>query len=227
MDWNAAIEKNQEALKRILAALVAMAGLAGGDSGTLPCHLHRAVLRLLRPAEAATRRLVIVAARGIAVAPLHHAPPAPSRCRFSIRFSVGRAVHVAPPAACRASRFPASPSGFPSRHHHPATRSTPHGLAAGSQHWPRHSTTCRHRPGVSRAGGARDAIIAQNRNRDAAAQTGETRHLPHRQARPCRLWPLRPGCPPGWRRKPEHEVHEVLNNTHGLAFWALERRDTS
>ena len=27
MDWNAAIEKNREALKRILAALAAMAGL--------------------------------------------------------------------------------------------------------------------------------------------------------------------------------------------------------
>ena len=67
MDWNAAIEKNREALKRILAVLVAMAGLADGGAGTLLRHLHRAVLRLLRPAEAATRRLVIVAARGVVV----------------------------------------------------------------------------------------------------------------------------------------------------------------
>jgi hypothetical protein len=29
MDWNAAIEKNREALKRVLAMLVAMAGLGG------------------------------------------------------------------------------------------------------------------------------------------------------------------------------------------------------
>ncbi|MCC0044134.1 MAG: hypothetical protein H6892_07105 [Brucellaceae bacterium] len=35
----------------------------------LPRHLHRAVLRLLRPAEAAARRLVIVAARGIETPP--------------------------------------------------------------------------------------------------------------------------------------------------------------
>ena len=34
---------------------------------TLPRHLHRFVLRLLRPAEAATRRLIIVAARGLVV----------------------------------------------------------------------------------------------------------------------------------------------------------------
>ncbi len=47
MDWNTGIEKNREALKRILAALVAMAGLVDGGAGTLPRHLH-AVLKLLR-----------------------------------------------------------------------------------------------------------------------------------------------------------------------------------
>ncbi|MGN6469018.1 MAG: hypothetical protein ACTHLC_05485, partial [Rhizobiaceae bacterium] len=78
MDWNAAIEKNREALKRVLAMLVAMAGLGQSAIGrrqsesaqaadgltdcplptadcrpTLPRHLRLAVLRLLRPAEAA------------------------------------------------------------------------------------------------------------------------------------------------------------------------------
>ena len=105
MDWNAAIEKNRAALKRVLAMLVAMAGLDGfssplaGEDGsarrgraeppaepgegcshglpvTLPRHLHRAVLALLRPAEAAARRLIIVAARGLVVA----LPPARPRC---------------------------------------------------------------------------------------------------------------------------------------------------
>jgi hypothetical protein len=41
------------------------------------------------------------------------------------------------------------------------------------------------------------------------------------------VWPLRPGRPPGWRQRPDHEVHEVLNVVHGLAFWALESPDTS
>ena len=36
---------------------------------TLPRHLHRAILRLLRPAEAAARRLIIVAARNLAPPP--------------------------------------------------------------------------------------------------------------------------------------------------------------
>jgi hypothetical protein len=105
MDCSAAIEMNRVALKRILAMLVAMAGLGDaaftsplrggrrspdrrvgvieapqpppdasrrpplkGEVGlALPRHLHRAILRLLRPAEAAARRLVIVVARGLVV----------------------------------------------------------------------------------------------------------------------------------------------------------------
>src|SRR6188472_4379134 len=85
MDWSLAIEKNREALKRVLAMLFAM--VASGDGGsptgarssTLPRHLHRFVLRLLRPAEAAARRLIIVAARGLVVglAPPRTAKPRP------------------------------------------------------------------------------------------------------------------------------------------------------
>ena len=69
---DAAIERNRVALARIVASLVAMAGLAldpeaRGPGRTLPRHLWRAVLRLLRPAEAAARRLIIAAARGLVV----------------------------------------------------------------------------------------------------------------------------------------------------------------
>jgi hypothetical protein len=105
MDCSAAIEMNRVALKRILAMLVAMAGLGDaaftsplrggrrspdrrvgvieapqpppdasrrpplkGEVGlALPRHLYRAILRLLRPAESAARRLIIAAARGLVV----------------------------------------------------------------------------------------------------------------------------------------------------------------
>ena len=106
MDGSVPIEQNREALKRILAMLVAMAELgsrglgAGGQftffpqkgaavqnqaqaeksklspaltpapspALTLPRHVYRAMLLLLRPAESAARRLIIAAARGIVVA---------------------------------------------------------------------------------------------------------------------------------------------------------------
>ena len=73
MDGTAAISNNLGALKRILTGLVAMAGLAGlrdcGETGkTLPRHLRLAILRLLRPAESAARRLIIASASGLVVA---------------------------------------------------------------------------------------------------------------------------------------------------------------
>lgn len=75
MNWQLAVAKNLEALKRVLAMLAAMVEMAVGEDGLphstknarLPRHLHRFVLRLLRPAEAATRRLIIIAARGLVV----------------------------------------------------------------------------------------------------------------------------------------------------------------
>ena len=92
MDWNAAIEKNREALKRVLAMLVAMAGLDGGRPATLPRHLHRAVLSLLRPAEAAARRLIIVAARGIVVALPPASPRKPRPTSTILRNGIGTGI---------------------------------------------------------------------------------------------------------------------------------------
>ena len=68
MDWALAIERNSEALKGIIAALFAMLGLDGeAVVGRIPHPLHRAVLRVLWPAESAMRRLIIIAARGLVV----------------------------------------------------------------------------------------------------------------------------------------------------------------
>src|SRR6185503_1711372 len=57
-----------------VAALFTMLGLAGDVAVMrIPQPLHRAVLRVLWPAESAVRRLIIIAARGLVV------KPAPSR----------------------------------------------------------------------------------------------------------------------------------------------------
>lgn len=71
MDWAKVIERNGGALRLVLAGLAAMAGPApAGARPTLPRRLHRAILRLLRPAEAALRRLVVIVARDrVAAAP--------------------------------------------------------------------------------------------------------------------------------------------------------------
>ena len=68
MDWDLAIKRHSEALKGIIEALFAMLGLVGEATvGRIPHPLHRAVLRVLRPAESAVRRLIVIAARGLVV----------------------------------------------------------------------------------------------------------------------------------------------------------------
>ena len=65
MDWDLAIKRNSEALQGIIAALFAMLGDV--TVARIPQPLHRAVLRILRPAESAVRRLIVIAARGLVV----------------------------------------------------------------------------------------------------------------------------------------------------------------
>ncbi len=131
MDGTAAISNNLEALKRILAGLVSMAGLgclssplAGEDGSarrgkaepldepgegsgthpTLPRELHPAKLRLLRPAESAARRLIIAAARGLVVSlpPLRKSRPKPATAEPLLR-RFGIAVVASPADLARAA----------------------------------------------------------------------------------------------------------------------------
>jgi hypothetical protein len=59
MDWARAVEINRVALSRIVAELLAMVGLMSTVK----------MERLLRPAESALRRLIVIAARGLVVQP--------------------------------------------------------------------------------------------------------------------------------------------------------------
>ncbi len=60
MDWDLAIKRNSEALVEIVADLFAMLGFALTDTAArLPWPTYRAVLRILRPAESALRRLIV------------------------------------------------------------------------------------------------------------------------------------------------------------------------
>ncbi len=83
MDWDLAIKRNSEALIEIVADLFAMLGLVAltDTVSRLPWPTYRAVLRVLRPAESAMRRLIVVAARGLVVKP---AASRPTRARAVI-----------------------------------------------------------------------------------------------------------------------------------------------
>src|SRR3954451_19218451 len=70
MDWAYAIERHRQPLLGIVATLYAMIGLTEDRRvERLSWPLYRAVLSVLRPAESAVRRLIVVAARGLKVKP--------------------------------------------------------------------------------------------------------------------------------------------------------------
>ena len=272
MDWNAAIERNGRALKRILAMLVAMAApacRAGRPQSGPPCRAistaryspccvrpkrprggwsswPRVVLprrrrrarkrpcprRRARPGPNPGRSSSTTArAPGLSCPPAYgpgrscRASPrrvrrhGHSRFHCSIRCAGSRTTGVRS-AACRASRRPASRDrGSDRRPLSPddpidATRLALRLQAVGRalDDLPAHARR------FARWRARRDAAGAQNKKGRGAGL--------HR-----RVWPLRPGRPPGslptGRRRSAHEVHEVLADLHSFAFSALERRDSS
>ena len=227
MDWNAAIDINRDALKRVLASLVAMAGFGGALAfrPSLPRHLHRAVLRLLRPAEAATRRLVIVAARGLAVA---LAPPRPRKAEPGLPFvrngigtgivlpsGAARPGPAARPAAAHASGLSLfDPTRPPFARRRPKPSGVPRIWAPGCGDpiaVPARKPPAPDDPVDATRLGLRLAALAsvlddlpKHATRFARwrARNASERNAGHRDAASARprfrrRWPLRPGRPPG------------------------------
>jgi hypothetical protein len=225
MDWAAAIERNSEALKGIVAELFAMLGLAGEAARLrIPQPLHRAVLRVLRPAESAVRRLIIIAARGLVVklAPSRPMPAGP----------IGKGGGSRRPSF---QLFDTRKYFAELRQHHRKFRRNPPRI-----HFFPYDTLSPARPPLAVPAPPPDGLVGATRlTRRLQALKLALEDLP-RQARRLARWrvrrenapspkftsPLRPGPPPGHRRKPVHEVDEVLIECHWLAFDAM-KPDTS
>jgi len=127
MDWQGVVEKQGRMLREVLATLVALAGLRAGltspgegENGsarrgeaetlaergegvapTLPRRTYRAVLRLLRPAEAAARRLIIIAAQGLTVTLPPPRKAKPRKKRRSVYVRPGRGTGIVVPWGVR------------------------------------------------------------------------------------------------------------------------------
>jgi len=247
MDWSVAVEHNREGLKRILALLIAMAGLADGvEATTLPRRLHRSILRLLRPAEAAVRRLVIVMAQGLVATlpPPRRAKANPKANSIFVRNGVGTGI-ILPPGVRPADVIANAPStsstprlSFPlldvlrlPRRERPVARSVPRICRPG--------VTAPFPVAARRPPSSDDPVDAKRLALRLKILGRVLDDLP-RQARRMarwlarcnarltrRLWPLRPGRPPGSRKRRTHEIDHILSETHAMAFDVLERRDTS
>jgi hypothetical protein len=306
MDWALAIEKNREAPKSVLAMLVAMvAAVNGGGAGgqfpflpqkgsdasgqrqpeksklspALPRHLHRSVLRLLRPAEAAARRLIFVAARGLVVKvgpPRRRKPNAKPLLNRKNGFGTNVVIRPGPLPEWARALAPKRSSTvslplfdplkrFGVRRRYVKQGNIPRISLLGDRPFnplfarphlpdpvpqppspddPLDASRLHRRleaigralddlPGqakrFARWQARRDARVAQRRDHDTADSQGggEVDRGGNGSRRLQRLSPMRPGRPPGWRRKPDHGVYEVLNDIHGLAVCVRDAADTS
>jgi hypothetical protein len=206
---------------------------------TLPRHLHRAILRLLRPAESAVRRLIIVMARGLVVT---LAPPRPRKAKPASTFLrkpggtgilMPRGSMASARPAPRTLALPLLDRLRPFRPRRPVANGIPRislpGVNAPSPIALRRPPAPDDPLDATRLalrfqalGAALDDLPGQARRFArwrARKQAGRTR----------RAWPLRPGRPPGQRpaNRRRQEVHEILHDIHGLAFDVLESPDTS
>ena len=224
MDGHAAIERNREALRRILASLVAMAGGAGsGGATTLPRFLYLAVLRLLRPAESAARRLAIALAHGLVVALPPRRVGKPSRSEVVltvVTMQAGvRSRLVWKPGARFPSVTPLPPRAVPERLAFPLLDPLRRPFRRRRRHVPAHLAPRIWAPGVtdprplppsrndpvdatrlaqrlSALGRALDDLPAQARR---FARWKARRDRARELGGNFRLWPLRGGRPPGGR----------------------------
>ena len=226
MDWELAIKRNSEALKGIIAALFAMLGDA--TVARIPQPLYRAVLRVLRPAESAVRRLIVIVARGLVVKVVPSRPMLKGQIirkggtpRFSFQLFDTR-------------------KDFPELRQHSVkyAKHPPRILFFGPDSrvddlWPSP-------PPVAAPTLPPDGLVnAERLSRRLQALKLALDDLP-RQARRLAHWrvrrenakapkfrsPLRPGPPPGHRKRQIHPIDQILADCHGLACWAMEP-DTS
>jgi hypothetical protein len=226
MDWDLAIKRNSEALKGIIAALFAMLGEV--TVGRIPQPLHRAVLRVLQPAESAVRRLIVIAARDLVVKLVPFRPMPKGQM-------IGKSI--APRSSFQLfdtrKDFPELRQRRVKYSKHP-----PRILFFGSDSrvddlWPAP-------PPVAAPVSPPDGLVnAECLSRRLQALKSALDDLP-RQARRLAHWrvrrenmkspkfksPLRPGPPPGHRKRPIHPIDEILAQCHWLA-WEAMKPDTS
>jgi hypothetical protein len=226
MDWDLAIKRNSKALKGIIEVLFALLGLDGTEAASrIPRSLHSAVLRVLRPAESALRRLIVIAARNVVV---KLAPPRPMAEGHKIVKGGGSR----PPSF---QLFDPRKRPAPLRFQHGKIRRHPPRI-----HFFPYDSLRPAPPPVAAPELPPDGLVnAERLTRRLQALKSALDNLP-RQAKRLVRWqerrkaapgfkfliPLRPGHPPGYRRKPIHEVDEVLTECDGLAWEAL-KPDTS
>jgi hypothetical protein len=223
MDWTPAIDRNRAALLAVVAAILALIGGREGE-GPVARRVRSAALALLRPAESAVRRLIVVAARGLALAlgPARH---------FILNLSKDTRAALPVTGGNRTPAFPLFDR--PKRFGRLLVVAPPRGVPRIRSFWGAPAAPVAAALPVAAAPPDPDALvdIGRLRVRVASLQAAladlprQARRLARWQARraggdkPC--LPLRPGHPPGRRAQAERPIDLVLRDCHALAREAL------
>ena len=244
MDWPLAIDRNTKALRQIVAALFAMLGVAGGRSlsgtvsraqpvperglrsdaaavFTLPRHVYAAIMLILRPAESALRRLIVIAAHG-----LKFSPRAPRPVPVGLAGFAGF-------AASSASRTPSFNLFDPLKLFSLEAYNNNPQPQFGFVYVDEAEFFAAHLQSTEPVNAAllftrlraiRAALNDIPRQAKRLARWQARQDLARREKRPlrpARLSTCRPGLPPGWRERRIHEVDDVLRECHRLV-WDIE-----
>jgi hypothetical protein len=198
-DWDSAIAKNRDALTAILASLVAMLGLTASSTvARISQRFHRKVLRVLKPAESAVRRLIVIAARGLVAKPV---AARPDRKKMSGITRKGGTRRPSFPLFDARVPFDCGPETTRCRPTPPSPNPDGDGLIDAKRLIRRLEAV---RLALADLPGQAKRLVRAKARRDT---------IPRLQF----LAPMRPGRPPGYRRKHTHAVDAVLKECHLLA----------
>ena len=214
------------ALMRLVAAVFAVAGLVPGGPVlvSMTVGIRRQVIRVLGPAESALRRLIVIKARGIVVK-LSAPRPAPSR---PIPKGKGSSDHIPPFALFDRRKWfrELAKRGRPLRGPAPRISGFDEPRPALDPPTPRPSeadidpaSLCRRLQALHKA---LETIPAQAKRLVRLQARRRRNNEPLK-----RTEPLRPGWPPGYRRRQNHPVDQILSDCHMFALWVHRPPNTS
>ena len=236
MNWDEIVEQNRGRILSAIAPLLAVLGFDPRRQFEMPRYFYRALLILLRPAESAARRLIVMAARGIVV---------------TLRLGAARAF----PRILVRNNDPERVPAFLLID--PLKRFAPEGFG-WSKEWGKDWGKVPSIPRISVPGlstpffpelkpiPSRDdvidtsALVRRIRSLKSALETlpRQALRLARWRARgelarkaavwkPGRLSPMRPGFAPGYHRTDKREIDRIMSDVHYFAGEAWAKWDTS